>query len=180
MLSEIDFVKPPKTVEPDRRRTHRLPAMELILREITDADRDGVLALRLGPGQERFVTSVAGSLAEAAAFPHANPWYRAVYADGVLVAFVMLSWDCVPQPPHIHGPWFLWKLLVDEKHQGKGIGRATVLRVADIVRDAGAEELLTSYVPGDGGPAGFYQRLGFRPTGEYDDDGEPIMRLPLR
>ncbi len=58
--------------------------------------------------------SVAESLEDAEACPHANPWYRAVYVDDEHVGFVMLSWDCVPRPPEIIGPWFLWKLLIDE------------------------------------------------------------------
>jgi hypothetical protein len=40
--------------------------------------------------------------------------------------------------------------------------------VAERVWAEGATELLTSYVPKDGGPAGLYQRLGFVPTGELD------------
>jgi diamine N-acetyltransferase len=51
--------------------------------------------------------------------------------------------------------------------------------VADLARAEGATELLTSYVPEDGGPAGFYQGLGFEPTGEFDSSGEVIMRLAL-
>jgi diamine N-acetyltransferase len=39
--------------------------------------------------------------------------------------------------------------------------------------------LLTSYTVGDGGPAGFYERLGFVPTGEFDENGEVILCLPL-
>lgn len=30
-----------------------------------------------------------------------------------------------------------------------------------------------------GGPAGSYQRLGFTPTGEVDQNGEVIMRLAM-
>ena len=41
------------------------------------------------------------------------------------------------------------------------------------------QELLTSYVPEPGGPARFYERLGFAPTGDVDEDGEVIMRLAL-
>ena len=51
--------------------------------------------------------------------------------------------------------------------------------MAALVAAEGATELLTSYVPGEGGPAGFYARLGFVPTGEVDGDGEVIVRLPL-
>ena len=153
----------------------------LTFRELTEANRDEVLALRVAPGQENFVSDVASSLEQAASYPEAKPWYRAVYAGDEPVGFVMLSWDCVPRPPEIIGPWFLWKLLIDERHQRRGYGRETVGQVADLVRSEGADELLTSYVPeGDGGPGPFYERLGFVPTGAVDGDGEIILRLDLR
>ena len=154
--------------------------MAVTLEEITEGNRDAVLAVQLGPGQERFVTSVTDSLDEAADTPQGNPWFRAVCADGEPVGFVMLSWDVEPQPPHINGPWFLWKLLVDHRQQGKGVGREVVRQVVELIRAQGAVELLTSHVPGDDGPAGFYARLGFVPTGELDPDGEVLLRLPLR
>jgi hypothetical protein len=37
-----------------------------------------------------------------------------------------------------------------------------------LIRAAGATELLASYQPGDGEPWPFYERFGFRPTGELD------------
>ncbi len=61
--------------------------------------RPSVLALRLAPGQERFVSSVADSLEKAAENPHGNPWCRAVCADRQPVGFVMLSWDVEPGRP---------------------------------------------------------------------------------
>lgn len=153
--------------------------MTLTLRKITDENCQAVAALRLAPGQDRFVSSVESSLAEAAREPHGKPWFRAVYAGDEPVGFVMLSWNVDPRPPEIHGPWFLWKLLIDQQHQRRGYGSEVVRKVAQLVQAEGASELLTSYVPGDGGPAGFYQRLGFVPTGELDADGEVILRLPL-
>ena len=152
----------------------------LTLRELTDANRDAVLALRVGPGQDQFVSSVAESLEEAEEYPQASPWYRAVYAGDEPVGFVMLSWDCVPQPPEIIGPWFLWKLLIDEPRQRRGYGREVVRLVADLIRAEGGDELLVSHVPGEGGPGPFYTRLGFVPTGELDPEGEIILRLDLR
>ncbi len=153
--------------------------MVVTLREITDDNRDIVLALSVAPRQERFVGSVRDALDLAAEYPQANPWYRAVYADDEPVGFVMVSWNVPPQPPHIIGPWFLWKLIIDERFQGRGYGAEAVRQVVRLIRTAGAAELLTSYVPDDGGPAGFYERLGFVPTGEFDDGGEPIVRLEL-
>jgi diamine N-acetyltransferase len=153
--------------------------MDVVLVEIDDANIDAALSVRLAPGQERFVTTVQQSLDEAVAWSRANPWYRAVYVDGEPVGFVMLSWNVEPQPPDIIGPWFLWKLIIDASQQGRGYGAQVVGLVADIVRREGGIELLTSYVEGAGGPAGFYARLGFEPTGGVDPEGEIIMRLPL-
>ena len=158
--------------------------MAVTLEEITDENREAVLALRVAPGQEQFVSSVRDSLAEAAEYPHAKPWYRAVFAAGPAgpvgpIGFVMVSWNVEPQPPEIIGPWFLWKLLIDERYQDGGYGAAVVRQIAELVRAEGATELLTSFVPGDDGPAGFYQRLGFVPTGELDESGEVIVRLGL-
>jgi GNAT superfamily N-acetyltransferase len=152
----------------------------ITLREITEDDAQSVRALRLAPGQERFVTSVADSLAEADEDPQGNPWFRAVCADGRPLGFVMLSWKVEPGPPEINGPWFLWKLLIDHRHQGKGYGREVVRQTVELVRGQGATELLTSHVPGEGSPAGFYARLGFVPTGEVDPDGEILLRLKVQ
>ncbi len=158
--------------------------MAVTLEEITDANRDAVLALHVAPAQERFVGSVRAALSDATEFPEAKPWYRAVYVSGPAVqveavGFVMISWNVPPQPPEIIGPWFLWKLLIDERHQGRGYGAAVVRHIAELVRAEGARELLTSYMPDEGGPAGFYQRLGFVPTGDVDAQGEVITRLVL-
>jgi GNAT superfamily N-acetyltransferase len=153
--------------------------VDISLVEITDATRDAAVGLRLAPGQERFVSTVEESLDEAARHPEGRPWPRLVLVDGVPSAFVMLSWECMPDPPHLHGPWFLWKLLVDSRAQGRGVGRAVVAEVVSLVRDNGGTELLTSHVPGEDGPAGFYARLGFTPTGETDADGEILLRLPV-
>jgi diamine N-acetyltransferase len=65
-----------------------MTAQSISLREVTDENRDAVCALIVGPGQQRFVSSVAESLDEAAATPEAAPWYRAIYADEESVGFV--------------------------------------------------------------------------------------------
>ncbi|HEY8169959.1 MAG TPA: GNAT family N-acetyltransferase [Candidatus Limnocylindria bacterium] len=154
-----------------------MPLIEL--RGITDANREAIVAIHGGPAEGRFVSSVADSLEEAAETPEGSPWYRAVYRDDETVGFVMLSWNSVPRPPDIIGPWFLWKLIVDERHQGRGIGRAIVDEVVRLIRAEGARELFTSHVIGEGGPDGFYERLGFIATGELDPQGERILRLDL-
>jgi diamine N-acetyltransferase len=154
-------------------------AVKIELLPLTDEVRADLASVRLGPGQDRFVTTVDDSLAEAAACPDAKPWYRAVYADGRAVGFVMLSWDLRPVPAGYQGPWFLWKLIIDRDEQHRGLGRSVVATVAELVRTEGGAELVTSCVDEPGGPMDFYLGLGFVPTGELDEDGEVLMALPL-
>lgn len=142
------------------------------LREVTDANRDAVCALRVRKHQRRFVASVATSLEDAADERQENPWYRAVYSGDEPVGFVMLSL------PDTSGRYYLWRLLIDKHHQGRGIGREVLEQIADVVWAAGGAELFTSYEPGRGGPGAFYRKFGFEPTGEIDDD-EIVLRLRL-
>ena len=150
------------------------------LREITAENREAVVALRVASPQKAFIPEVEESLAEARETPEGNPWFRAVYADDLPVGFVMLSWDVEPDPPRIIGPWFLWRLLIDERYQGRGYGREAVRLVADVAREHGASALLTSHALGVGSPGPFYRRIGFVPTGARDERGEIILVLDLR
>ena len=75
--------------------------------------------------------------------------------------------------------YFLWRLMIGGDHQGKGFGRRAMDYVIDYVRTRpGAKELLTSYVPIEGGPEPFYRQLGFVPTGDVHE-GEVVIRLDL-
>jgi diamine N-acetyltransferase len=46
------------------------------------------------------------------------------------------------------------------------------------IRRRRGTRVCVTYVPGEGGPAGFYARLGFRPTGGFSGDQE-ISELQL-
>jgi len=141
--------------------------------EIDAANRDEVRRLRVHRSQERLVSSVTKSLADAL-IPDlvdgvpVTPWYRAVEADGTLVGFVMLA----EQTEHLPDP-YLWRLLIDRAHQRRGIGRMVVEALVGRLRTEGAGRLMVSWNPGPGTPEPFYRRLGFVPTGELD--GEEIV-----
>jgi diamine N-acetyltransferase len=147
------------------------------LRPITDANRQEVEALRVSPGQEQFVSNVVESLQEAAEYPGAHAIYWAIYAEETPVGFVMIA-DEVDSPDYT--PQFLWKLLIDERHQGRGYGKATLDLVVEYFRGRpGVEAVTTSAVPGEGSPVTFYEQYGFVRTGEIDD-GEIVLRLKIR
>ena len=66
------------------------------LRPISESNREAVEALRVSPGQEQFVSSVADSMLEAAEEPGGRALYWAVYADETPVGFVMISDEVAP------------------------------------------------------------------------------------
>jgi diamine N-acetyltransferase len=155
------------------------------LRDIlTDADREAVLGLRRAPGQERFLGSMASHFEDAVADAHACPRMWSVHDGDKLVGFVMIS-DGIPAEvlaadDDIIGPYFLWRLLIDERYQGRGYGAATIDAVVAYLRTRpGAEVLWTSCGRGDGTPKPFYERYGFVDTGELKW-GETVLRLDLR
>ena len=156
-----------------------VPAPNVSLHEITSANRAAVEALTVTAVQAEYVTGVAESLVEAAETPDACPWYRAVYTDDRPVGFVMISDGITVVNPAYLGPHFLWRLLIDQRYQGRGYGSAALRLVVEYVRTRpGARVLLSSMVQGPASPIGFYLRQGFRATGEAHED-ELVLELDL-
>ena len=149
---------------------------DVALRSITDDNREAVAALRVAPSQQRFVSTVTDSLAEAAEHPGARAVARAICEGDAPVGFVMFAED-VDGDEYVAN--YLWKLLVDARHQRRGIGTATLDLVAAHFRARpGVEVLTTSAGQGDGSPIAFYERYGFARTGEVSD-GEVVLQLRL-
>lgn len=147
------------------------------LRPLGDSNRQAAEALRVSPSQERFVSSVARSLDEAAEHPDACALCWVVHADDTTVGFVMIA-DEVRAPEYT--PQYLWKLLIDERHQRQGFGTATLDLIVEYFRGRpGVDVLTTSAGQGDGSPIPFYERYGFERTGEVIHD-EVVLRLGLR
>ena len=148
------------------------------LRPLDETNRREVEALRVSPAQERFVSNVPDSLQEASEEPDGRALYWAVYADETPVGFVMIS-DEVGSAEYI--PQYLWKLLIDERFQGRGFGAATLDLIVEYFRARpGVEVMWTSAGQGEGSPIPFYERYGFVRTGEIVFDDEVLLRLDLR
>ena len=146
---------------------------------LVDVTHDNVRALGAidrSFSQRRLVAPVLVSLAEALVPPvvggvPVRPWMRAVEADGELAGFVMMT------EPHDGSPHpYLWRFLIDLRHQGRGIGKRALLQIADQRRSEGFTHISVSFVPDAvGSPARFYERLGFVLTG--DEDGGEVEAL---
>ncbi len=137
------------------------------------------LSETLSDAQRNLVADNGTSIAQA--HFSENAWFRAVYADEILIGFVMLhigadhddGIDC-------HGA-FLWRFMIAGPFQGTGFGKRSIELLVKILRIKGFSELYTSYAPGESGPEGFYRGLGFTPTGEtYGEELEAVLRFEVQ
>ncbi|MFD9307412.1 GNAT family N-acetyltransferase [Streptomyces sp. NPDC060048] len=152
----------------------------LSLREITPANFDVAIALRVRPDQEHLVAPVVKSLAEAYVHP-GMAWPRLIVDGdrpvGFLMAFHGIDWKGDGTGTDIRSG--LWRLNIAAGEQARGYGRFAVESVAAEIRRRGGTRLTATWHPGTGGPEGFYLGLGFRLTGETSG-GQTVGELDLR
>ncbi|MFD7885572.1 GNAT family N-acetyltransferase [Streptomyces bauhiniae] len=153
--------------------------MSLRLAEVTSANLEAALAVRVRSDQEHAVEPVAHSLAEAYVHPAGVAWPRLILDGdevvGFLMAFLDIDWRGDGGSVRRSG---LWRLNIDAARQGKGYGRFAVEAVAAELRRRGCGELYVTWHPGADGPGGFYRRLGFRTTDETSG-GQTVGVLDL-
>ena len=150
---------------------------QVTLREITAETVRSVIRLSVADSQTGFVATNAISLAQALFAPEA--WYRAIYVGDEVAGFVMLDDQSLRSPMPEKPTVTVWRFMIDTNFQGRGIGRAALLRVIEHVRAKGLFDTLElSYVPGPGCPEPFYLGLGFRHTGRLDEN-EIVLELSL-
>jgi diamine N-acetyltransferase len=153
------------------------PRQVVTLREITADTVGAVIKLSVAESQKRFVAPNAVSLAQSIFAPEA--WYRAICFGEEPAGFVMLYDESLRSAPPVPPRVAVWRFMVAEQHQGKGIGSAAMRLVVEHVRSKRCfGKLELSYVPAVGSPEPFYLSLGFRNTDRIED-GERVMELSL-
>ena len=144
------------------------------LKEITEENFGTCTELKVAEEQKTFVASNLYSLAQAWLYPkNARPF--AIYDDESMVGFLMIDIDF-----HWYGDkstCYLWRLMIDEKHQGKGYGKAAVqLAIQYIGETVNPDKIKTAFVPGNEIAQKLYRSVGFAPNGDIDGD-EVVMEL---
>ncbi|MFD4033040.1 GNAT family N-acetyltransferase [Streptomyces sp. NPDC058637] len=127
--------------------------------------------LAVAPEQERFVSPLARSPAEAYVRP-GTAWPRLVFDDDRPVGFVMAFLDVRfdPASPHDRPRSGLWRPAVAAGEQGRGYGRFAVDGVCEEILRRGGRRATVTWPAAEHGPEDFYLRLGFRRTGEMSGD----------
>ena len=145
----------------------------ITLKPINKENINEITALKVGKQQERFVSAVAESLAEATVYKDtAFPF--AVYENDTPVGFIMLGYYEKKQY------YTLWKLLIDEKYQNKGYGRAALKLGIEYLKDNfKAYRVHAGVTPDNEVAKHLYSSFGFFETGVIED-GMIEMRYDLR
>lgn len=135
------------------------------------------IQLKVAIDQKNFVTDNATSIIHAYFELEKGmmiPLPYVIKNDDEMIGFIMMSY-CKPDlnSPTQKGEYCIWRFMVDEQHQGKGYGRASVLKALNIIRTYPIEysETVCVFVEKDDVKAkSLYNSIGFVETGETIDD----------
>jgi len=150
-------------------------ALQFNVREVTSDNLLAVGKLEVASGQRELVASNPWSLAQVHYAPAGSA--HALY-DGDTPVGLVLLYDERLDDEEPGNQLYVWRLMVDARHQRRGIGRAAIGWITERARQGGYDHVGLSHWPMDGNAGPFYEQLGFRYTGEVDD-GERVMRFEL-
>ena len=95
---------------------------------------------------------------------------RAIYLNEVVVGFFMWGYENQEKVS-------IWRFMVDQKHQQKGIGRMALdLALAEIKLTPNLETIEICYNPNNPVAKEFYASFGFIEIG-MDEDGEDMLAV---
>lgn len=146
-----------------------------------------ILKLKVRTEQKDFVAPNDMSIIEAyiAITNHGYAFPFGIYHGDTPVGFLMIGFDvddAFENPPKIaYGNYSIWRLMIDQRYQHCGFGRAAVQLALDWIRTfpcGKAEYCYLSYEPDNENAKKLYASFGFVPNGEMDGD-EIVAALPL-
>ena len=169
--------------------------MKIELKKISllDDNMTECIDLKVLPSQKEFVASNAVSLAQAY---DTNKAYAetgeggiavpyAIYDNGKMVGFIMYGYfppedgeDSYSKDEHIY---YVWRLLIDKDHQGRGIGREALKQVMEEIKGKPYGE--ASYCYSSYSPTNIASKTTFASYGFVEDgrviDKEVVARYKL-
>ncbi len=145
--------------------------MAIRLKEVTRDDVGPLIRLKVAPGQEDFVAPNAVSLAQL--HYETGGYAFAVMEADDYVGFVQVI------DAHEHAfleegddpdMLYIWRLMVAQGHQGRGIGRQVIAALSAWGKARGLLRFEVGCVETNSAALGFYAALGFESTGRMDGD----------
>ena len=149
--------------------------MSITLKEITKANYQQSIKLKVIPEQEGFVAPNVYSIAQSKFYSSWKP--TAIYKGDDMIGFLMYGEDDVNE-----GDGTIWiiRLMIDEKYQRNGFGKSAMIKLIEHIKsNYGQDELFVSFVPDNSGAKYLYESLGFKNTGKVEQ-GELVYKLNLK
>jgi diamine N-acetyltransferase len=143
---------------------------QVVLQPVTHDNWRGVAKLEVAESQRKFVAEPSYYLALCS---YGGLWQPlAIYLSKQVIGFMMWALDTDD------GSCWLGGILIDQKYQRRGYGRQAIQAAIKLLSEGhGFQNFALSYSP-DNTAKHLYHKLGFKETGEWEDD-EVIARLSL-
>ena len=147
--------------------------MNIELRPIDETTREDCIKLKVTEAQSGYIDTNEKSLEAADENADvARPFV--IYADGEAVGFTMFAFDEEYEDPNDR--YWLWRFMIDENLQGRGIGKEALKKILVYFKENGATNIRLSTKSDNINAISLYKSFGFKETGEVID-GEDVFEL---
>jgi GNAT superfamily N-acetyltransferase len=146
----------------------------ITLRQITAENWERAIQLKVSEEQKNFVASNLYSIAQVQFLPDFKA--MGVYVEEELVGFALYGID--PDD----GNYWIYRLMIDEKSQGKGYGKAALTEVLKDIKSGNSTSIplvMIGYEPDNLLAKRLYENAGFVET-EIASWGEQLAKLELK
>ena len=151
--------------------------MTLVKRKVSRDHQPMLIKLKVREDQSRFVAPNEVTFAEATKEPGSHIWGLWVSEMPVgLLAMINPKEGAVLEEGDDPSAAYIWRLMIGEKHQKKGYGKAALSLAIDQAREWGLPRICLSVVDGPLSALTLYEILGFIRTGRLVE-GEIEMSL---
>lgn len=140
--------------------------MSVCLKPIDESNFIDVFHLKLGEGQDLYVSHPIRSLAQAYVYrAQCQPF--GIFCDDRVVGYVMVIYDYdIPE-------YDIWHMMIDASAQGNGYGKAALKLVLDYIRQkpfGDSNRVALTCHKNNTNALALYTQMGFELTGAEDED----------
>lgn len=136
--------------------------MSIELRQLDEFNQEDCIRLKVTKEQFQYIDSNEKSIAVANEHSDvARPFV--IYSDGIAVGFAMFAFEPDYEDPGDR--YWLWRFMIDEQYQNRGLGREALKHIITYFNDNGATNIKLSTKKSNTGAILLYESFGFAPTG---------------
>ena len=146
--------------------------MSVRLEKIDVHNWEAALDLKVSEEHKKFVAPNVYSIAQAQFYPSVDAF--GVFHHDQMIGFTMYGTVDAGVDDDDNRFW-IWRLMIDEDHRGKGYGRQTMDLIIEEARKKGYPCVVLSTEPENIKGINLYESLGFKATGIIEDGEEEYI-----